>query len=103
MENLLYSYYQDNPSQLEISGVVVVLQDTEVEARSTNYRRTIATLQGLLTGLWPDASSAVPMRVAQDVDEVMFGRADSCERLKDLMKQEAKALKGTPDFAGLKT
>ena len=103
VENVLRMYYRDNPSQLGISGAVVVLQDTEVEARSTNYRRTIATLQGLLTGLWPDASSAVPMRVAQDVDEVMFGRADSCERLKDLMKQQAKALKGTPDLAGLKS
>ena len=103
MENILHLYYREKSSQLGNSGVFVVLQDTEVEARSTNYRRTIATLQGLLTGLWPDASSAVPMRVAQDVDEVMFGRADSCERLKDLMKQQAKALKGTPDLAGLKT
>ena len=71
-----------------------VLQDTEVEARSTNYRRTIATLQGLLTGLWPGTQAAVPMRVAQDVDEVMFGRTDSCERLRDLMKQQTKALRG---------
>lgn len=72
-----------------------MLQDTEVEARSTNYRRTIATVQGVLTGLWPDTSSAVPVRVAEDVDEVLFGRSDSCERLRDLVKQQTKALKGT--------
>ena len=65
-----------------------------MEARSTNYRRTIATVQGVLTGLWPDTSSAVPVRVAEDVDELLFGRTDSCERLRDLMKQQAKALKG---------
>ena len=70
------------------------LQESEVEARSTNYRRTIATLQGLLTGLWPGTMAAVPLRVAQDVDEVMFGRTDSCERLRDLMKAQARALKG---------
>lgn len=70
------------------------LQDTEVEARSTNYRRTIATLQGLLTGLWPNTSSAVPLRVAENVDEILFGRTDSCERLRDLMKQQHRALKG---------
>ncbi len=51
-------------------------------------------MQGVLTGLWPDTSSAVPVRVAEDVDEVLFGRTDSCERLKELMKQQAKALKG---------
>ena len=66
-----------------------------MEARSTNYRRTIATVQGVLTGLWPDTSSAVPVRVAEDVDEVLFGRSDSCERLRDLVKQQTKALKGT--------
>ena len=65
-----------------------------MEAKSKNYRRTIATVQGVLTGLWPDTSSAVPVRVAEDVDELLFGRTDSCERLRDLMKQQAKALKG---------
>ena len=71
-----------------------LLQDGEVEARSTNYRRTIATLQGLLTGLWPHTKAAVPLRVSGDADEVMFGRTDSCERLRDLVKQQAQALKG---------
>ena len=65
-----------------------------MEARSTNYRRTIATLQGLLTGLWPGTQAAVPLRVSGDADEVMFGRTDSCERLRDLVKQQAQALKG---------
>ena len=69
-----------------------------MEARSTNYRRTIATLQGLLTGLWPDTQAAVPLRVSGDADEVMFGRTDSCERLRDLVKQQAQALKGEPSF-----
>ena len=81
-------------SSWQQSCVCGVLQDTEVEARSTNYRRTTATVQGVLTGLWPDTRSAVPVRVAEDVDEVLFGRTDSCERLRDLMKQQAKALKG---------
>ena len=51
-------------------------------------------MQGVLTGLWPDTRSAVPVRVAEDVDELLFGRTDSCERLRDLMKQQAKVLKG---------
>ncbi len=76
------------------------LQESEVSARSTNYRRTIATVQGLLTGLWPDTAAAVPLQVAPDVDEIMFGRTDSCERLRDLMKAQARALKGK-DFPSL--
>lgn len=64
--------------------------------RSTNYRRTIATLQGVITGLYPSAQQPVPIQTAEDVDEVLFGRTDSCERLRSLMKTQARALKGLP-------
>ena len=53
----------------------------------------------MLTGLWPDTQAAVPLCVSGYADEVMFGRTDSCERLRDLVKQQAQALKGEPTFS----
>ncbi len=69
-------------------------QEGLVLGRTTNYRRTIATLQGVLTGLYPDAQNAISVQTAPDADEVLFGRTDSCERLRNLMKAQARALKG---------
>lgn len=63
--------------------------------RTTNYRRTIATLQGVLTGLYPEAQQhVVSVQTAPDVDEILFGRTDSCDRLRNMMKAQARALKG---------
>eukprot|EP00884_Botryococcus_braunii_P023598 jgi/Botrbrau1/9922/Bobra.0012s0021.1 len=58
----------------------------DVEGRSTNYRRTIATLRGVLTGLYPNASEPVPVTVAEDTDEVLFGNTEACRRLGSMLK-----------------
>jgi hypothetical protein len=71
-----------------------MLQEGLLVGRSTNYRRTIATLQGVITGLYPNTSESVPVQTAEDVDEVLFGRTDTCERLRELVKAQARALKG---------
>ncbi|CAL8468369.1 g7909 [Coccomyxa elongata] len=65
-----------------------------VLGRTTNYRRTTATLQGVLTGLYPEAQQhVISIQTAPDVDEILFGRTDSCDRLRNLMKAQARALK----------
>ncbi|KAK9915420.1 hypothetical protein WJX75_008934 [Coccomyxa subellipsoidea] len=64
-----------------------------VLGRTTNYRRTIATLQGVMTGMYPDAQQVIAIQTAPDVDEILFGRTDSCERLRNLMKAQARSLK----------
>jgi len=52
----------------------------------------------VITGLYPDAQQQViAVQTAPDVDEVLFGRTDSCDRLRDLMKAQARALKGAQD------
>ena len=36
----------------------------------------------------------MPIQTSQDVEEVLYGRSDSCERLMSLMKARTRALKG---------
>lgn len=62
--------------------------------RTTNFSRTIATLQGVLTGLYPQAAEPIPVATASDVDEIMFANVTSCERLADVMKQARYDLRG---------
>lgn len=66
-----------------------------MEGRSTNYRRTIATLRGVLTGLYPNASEAVPVTVAEDTDEVLFGNSEACRRLGSMLKVMQNRLRGS--------
>ena len=33
--------------------------------RTTNYRRTIGTLQGVITGLWPGTRQEVPVQASE--------------------------------------
>ncbi|KAK9804074.1 hypothetical protein WJX73_002754 [Symbiochloris irregularis] len=54
--------------QLEHAGVL--------SARTTHFQRTIATLQGVLTGLYPDAAESgitIPAVTAGDGNEIMSG------------------------------
>ena len=72
----------------------IVFQDGAVSGRTTNFSRTIATLQGVLTGLYPDASKPIPVATASDIDEIMFANVLSCERLADVMKRARYELRG---------
>ena len=71
-----------------------VAQADQVYARSTNYQRTVATLQGILTGLYPSTQEAIPVETAQDVDEILFANAGSCERLRQLLSQARDRVRG---------
>ena len=49
--------------------------DSTVSCRSTNYDRTLKTLSGVLTGLFPASSTdgtVVPVVTGTDLDEIMF-------------------------------
>lgn len=70
------------------------MQDGAVSGRTTNFSRTISTLQGVLTGLYPDASKPIPVATASDLDEIMFANVLSCERLADVMKRARYELRG---------
>ena len=70
------------------------MQEGAVTGRTTNFSRTIATLQGVLTGLYPQASEPIPVATASDIDEIMFANVTSCERLADVMKQARYELRG---------
>ena len=69
-------------------------QDGAVSGRTTNFSRTIATLQGVLTGLYPEAAQPIPVATASDMDEIMFANILSCERLADVMKRARYELRG---------
>ena len=60
--------------------------------RSTNYARTIATLQGVLTGLFPGSilkSDPITIHTTEEMDEILFGNPEGCKKLKSLIKQAA--------------
>ena len=73
-------------------------QDSAVSGRTTNFSRTIATLQGVLTGLYPDTPQPIPVATASDIDEIMFANVLSCEKLADVMKRARYKLRGTEKF-----
>jgi hypothetical protein len=72
--------------------------------RTTNYSRTVATLQGVLTGLFPDVKKPIKAHTTEEMDEILFGNAASCKRLKDIIKNTAsveKEAKLPPDVLAL--
>lgn len=64
--------------------------------RTTNYSRTISTLQGVLTGLYPELKEPVPVLTTEEMDEILFGNAEACERLTALIKEMAIKAKTDP-------
>lgn len=66
-----------------------------VLGRTTNFRRTVSTLEGVVTGLYPDAAE-VPTHTAGDLDEIMYANVDGCSRLGHLMAAQRQALAGLP-------
>ena len=81
--------------------------ENSVYGRTTNYSRTIATLQGVLTGLFPGSAAAassssssasassssisIPVYTTEEMDEVLFGNPESCRRLKSMIKRAVSA------------
>ena len=78
---------------LPASGLLVMQRD-QVYCRSTNYQRTLATLQGVLTGMYPNERDPIPVETAQDIDEVLFANMGSCERLRQLLVKARLRVKG---------
>ncbi|GAB4816592.1 hypothetical protein N2152v2_003638 [Parachlorella kessleri] len=66
-----------------------------IDARTTNFARTIATLQGVLTGLYPAAQQPFRVVTTEAIDEVLYANVDACQRLKALMYTASRADKGT--------
>ncbi|DBA85742.1 hypothetical protein WJX77_001343 [Trebouxia sp. C0004] len=71
----------------DLSFLPAQYEDGAVSGRTTNFSRTIATLQGVLTGLYPQVAQPIPVATASDIDEIMFANVLSCERLADVMKR----------------
>jgi lysophosphatidic acid phosphatase type 6 len=72
--------------------------------RTTNYSRTVATLQGVLTGLFPDTKKGIQVKTTEEMDEILFGNAASCTRLKEIIKNAASVEKEailSPDVLAL--
>lgn len=57
-----------------------------LHAESTAFQRTVTTLRGVLTGLYPNSSAVVPVAVRQPKQEVMLREA-GCPRLANLTRQ----------------
>ncbi|GAX81189.1 hypothetical protein CEUSTIGMA_g8622.t1 [Chlamydomonas eustigma] len=74
----------------------------DVRCRSTNYDRTIKTLAGVLTGLYPDASQSIPVTTATDLDEIMYADTKSCPHLATFLalakKMSSEAIFKDPEF-----
>lgn len=58
-------------------------------SRTTNYSRTVATLAGVLTGLYPGATESIPVMTTEEMDEILFGNPESCRKLKFMIKKLA--------------
>ena len=65
-------------------------------------RRTVDTLAGVLTGLWPGAAArgggGVPAATSSHLDEVLWGTADNCERLRAMFKSHSRRVRGAPPY-----
>jgi hypothetical protein len=55
-----------------------------VSARSTAVRRTVTTLRGVLSGLWPGSAAVVPVAVRPHREDWMTGDVSGCPVLANL-------------------
>ena len=69
-------------------------QADAVTGRTTNFQRTIGTLQGVLTGLYPDTREAIPVTTAADLDEVLFANVQGCMSLQLAMDAAKNKVQG---------
>ena len=58
--------------------------------RTTQFARTIATLQGVLTGLWPDADVPASFTTASDQGELLYGGVPLHARHPDTMLRQLR-------------
>ena len=68
--------------------------EDQVKARTTNFQRTINTLQGVLTGLWPDlplSKTTVPILTSGETDEILYADTKTCPHLGTFL-EASKAL-----------
>lgn len=66
----------------------------EVEARTTNFQRTINTLQGVLSGIYPNLPNSniiVPVLTSGETDEILYADSKSCPHLGTFL-EASKAL-----------
>jgi hypothetical protein len=57
----------------------------------------VDTLAGVLTGLWPGAAArggGIPAATSSHLDEVLWGNADNCERLRAMFKSHSRRVRG---------
>ncbi|KAL4424929.1 hypothetical protein ABPG77_009658 [Micractinium sp. CCAP 211/92] len=64
-----------------------------VNARTTNYSRTVATLQGVLSGLFPGTKEPIVVHTTEEIDEILYHNVTSCGKLYSLMKGLKQQLK----------
>lgn len=64
-----------------------------VNARTTNYSRTVATLQGVLSGLFPGTKDPIVVHTTEEIDEILYHNVTSCRKLHTLMKGLKQQLK----------
>lgn len=61
-------------------------QAGSITSRTTNFQRTIATLRGVLTGLYPGTRQPIPVQTSSVLDEILFADSKSCPHLETFMK-----------------
>lgn len=62
--------------------------------RTTNFRRTIGTLEYAVAGLLQRTDVSVPVTTATELDEILFCNVRNCEYLGTLMNNQRKELTG---------
>lgn len=70
----------------DLSFLPEVFQEGAVVARTTNFSRTVGTLRGVLTGMYPDHQGP-PVRVATsaEIDEILYADTATCPHLNGYM------------------
>lgn len=66
----------------------------DISAHTTNMARTVQTLTGVVSGLYPDVPDSSPLQVTTvgDHEEFMYANSAGCPQLKLLMKENRKGV-----------
>ena len=67
----------------------------QVHARTTNYRRTRATLSAVLAGIFPGTSQAVTAMAGTFNDEILLPQVNRCPELAAMFAQAREHIKDT--------
>ena len=63
-----------------------------IKVRSTNISRTLDTVTGVLTGLFPDSEDPILVETCEDTKEWLYPNHRNCKRLQQLMASKKKTL-----------